>query len=117
MHKSHDTLLGFDSRIRLVVQHKVHELIASQALPISKLDIRTHSFIDDMKNSGEYNIPLHGGSKIRKEVQLHRILEAMLHYSFECGKKVGRRYTACAICACHGVGDDIQTLDGERPDQ
>jgi hypothetical protein len=96
---------------------KVNELIASQALPISRLEIRARSFIDDLKNGGEYNSPLYGGSKIRKEVKLHRVLEAMLHYSFECGKEVGRRYTACAICACHGTGDDIQTQDGHSPDR
>jgi hypothetical protein len=31
------------------------------------LDIRACSFIDDLKNSREYNILLHGGFKIRKE--------------------------------------------------
>jgi hypothetical protein len=117
---SHGSSSSFSSNVSVTSDDfklKVDELIASQALPISKLEIRARSFIDDLKNSREYNTPLHGGSKIRKEVQLHRILEAMLHYSFECGKEVGRRYTACAICACHGTGDVIKTLDGDKPDR
>jgi len=54
--------------------------------------------------TGTISTPLYDDKKFREKVKLNRILQTMLDFAHDCGKGNGKRYVACAICAC-SVGD------------
>lgn len=90
---------------------KVDALISRDALKIQYLESRACAFINDLKDSGRYNTPLYGDKQFWEKVKLHHILEAMLDFAYDCGKENGKRYAACAICACNFEDGNIN-LDG-----
>jgi hypothetical protein len=84
-------------------KRKVQELIDNECLSINSLEKRARQFINDLEQSKQYNRPIYGPPSIKRDVDLAKILGAMLTHAHGCGGVRGLRYTASAICACHGV--------------
>lgn len=84
-------------------------LIKNSKISTEDLETQALILIKALKVSGDYNRIK--GKDIPK-LELHKILDAMLHNSDSCGGAAGRRYTVCAICIClRGETDSQDTLE------
>jgi hypothetical protein len=81
-------------------------LIQDESLKIEKLESRAQTLIATLSNNPTLNAPPYGDAEFREQHRLHRTLDAMLHYALDCGGVKGKRYAACAICACSEIGED-----------
>jgi hypothetical protein len=91
-------------------KQQITVLIQNESLSIENLQSRAQALITTLSSDASYNAPLYGDLEFKETTKLHRILEALLYYAHDCGGDNGKRYTACAICACSEVGEDDMIL-------
>jgi hypothetical protein len=85
---------------------QISVLIQDESLKIEKLESRSQILIATLRDSASFNAPPYGDAEFKERHKLHRTLDAMLHYAQDCGGDKGKRYAACAICACSEIGED-----------
>ena len=81
-------------------------LIQEESLKIKKLESRAQTLIVTLRDNATFDVPPYSDAKFREQHKLHWTLDAMLHYAEDCGGDKGKRYAACAICACSEIGED-----------
>ncbi|GBE81607.1 hypothetical protein SCP_0313360 [Sparassis crispa] len=77
--------------------------LVNSTFPSEELETRARDLINVLKDNVEYDGPPWTRSG-NCSIKLSDILEAMIYHAFGCGGEAGRRYTVCAICACHHGG-------------
>jgi hypothetical protein len=85
------------------------ETIIQSEKPLSHLVEQAEKLIATLASHKTYNQLPYGDREIKAKIELHLILESMLHYAHDCGGEGGKRYTAAAICVCCREDGD-QTL-------
>lgn len=85
----------------------VDRLIDSN-LTISQLEKHATKLTTRLEASEEHNNLSGGDSKLKEDLKLHAVMQAMIQFAPGCGDDRGKRYTLCAICTCHPENENIE---------